>query len=369
MPTKNKKVNLSGFKTGGLVDNRPKEKKQKDFDPREAFASAAPLDWREKTIEEVEAEIMATSISQHQTFRCVSEYAGIFFEWAEYLENGVRKIFSRRDVYGRRFNFPGGGMMMHDLFKIMREGSCLEEQLPSTASTEKQINLPYEVTADMKAIRATHAADTSFTWDTWTIDDLAQMIEQKIPQCLFWYFDNNTRNEWWNKSPKVVTKKIDLYAEDTGRHQATGVSYLLKDGKKCIAVMDSAGQGTGLGKQKNIRFVSEDFIKARNYAAGFAIDKKNLDYKPIETIRYTFMRNLKNGDNGEDVKILQKILVLEGCLAIKTPTLLYRGMTEMGVKKLQEKYAKEILAPLGLKIGTGMFWDATRKFINKKYGV
>lgn len=354
------------FPTGAELDYRTEEQKAKDWRPEEAFASASPVQWKAKTIEDIEREIRAHSISQGGTSRCVSEYAGIALEMAELVEGAQSIIFSRRDVYCRRSNRPYEGMGMADLFKIMREGACLESQLPSTDTIESEINKPYEVTDDMKKARAMYASGSSFTWDRWTIDDIARTIDQGLPVCLFWYFDNSQTNEWWKPYP-VINRVIDLFARDTARHQATAINYCLVDGKKHIVVMDSSGQGTGAGKQGNIRFVSEDFFKVRCYGAGFSIDKKNLDYKP-QPFTYYFNMNLKFGDVHEDVEALQKILVLEGCLNLKTPTKNYLGMTQAGVKKLQEKYAKEILHPLGLKVGTGNFANSTRAFINKKYG-
>lgn len=353
------------FVSGAGIDYRVEEQKAKDYKPQEAFAFGA-VDWKEKTIEEIEANIKATSISQGYTSRCVSEYAGIALEQAEFFESGQRIVFSRRDVYARRFNRPAGGMAMHDLFKIMREGACLESQLPSTQIYENEINQPYDVTPEMKGIRSKYSAGSSFTWNTWTIDDIAQMIQNGTPVCLFWFFNNNSQNEWWNPTP-TIKSTVDLFAEDTGRHQASGVDFCMKDGKKYIVVMDSAGQGTGLGTKKNLRLVSEDFFKVRCYGAGFTIDKKNLDYKPTEEIHYTFTRTLKNGMTGDDVMVLQKILILEGCLVLKSPTRYFGGMTEAGVKKLQEKYSDAILKPLGLKNGTGIFANSTRNFINNKY--
>jgi hypothetical protein len=356
------------FTTGAAIDNRTADQKDKDWRPQEAFASADFIDWKEKTIEEVEKEIYATSISQGRTSRCVSEYAGIFFEMAEFLENKENKVFSRRDIYCRRYNRPEEGMAMFDLFKLMREGTCFEHQLPSTDNLESDINKEYTVTDAMLTVRKTYAADASFTWSTYTIDDFARIINQGIPVCLFWYFDNTNRREWWNGKPKVVEKKLGLYDKKTARHQAAGVVFLLVDGVKHIAVLDSAGQGTGLGKQKNIRLVSEDFIKERCFAAGFAIDKKNLDYEPTPYFRHTFTKNLRKGMTDPDVLALQKILILEGCLSLKTPTEFFGGMTEAALIKFQEKYAKKILAPLGLKRGTGLFLTSTRAFVNAKYG-
>ncbi len=353
------------FYSGITPDLRVQEKKDQDWRPEEAFAPQ-PIEWKEKSVKEIEKEIKATSISQGITSRCVSEYAGIFFEVAEFQESGNRIVFSRRDVYGRRANFPQAGMNMPDLFKIMRDGACLEVQLPSTDKYEWEIDKPYTVTEEMKIVRAKYAALSSFTWKKFTIDDIAQMINQGVPVCLFWYFARDL-NEWWKNQPEVLRPTLGVYESGTDRHHAAGMVFHKRNGKKIITVMDSAGQGTGYGKQKNLRDITEDFFNERCYAAGFAIDKENLDYKPDTDLRYIFTRNLRNGDDGYDVRMLQKILVAEGCLAIKTPTIHFRGMTEAGVKKLQEKYADEILKPLGLKKGTGLFLESTRKFINKKY--
>lgn len=354
------------FPTGAGIDYRTEEQKAKDWRPEEAFASASPVMWKEKTIEEIEADIKAHSISQGSTSRCVSEYAGIALEMAERAESGLSVIFSRRDIYCRRVNRPQEGMGMADLFKLMREGACLESQLPSTDVIESEINKPYAVTDEMIKARATYASGSSFTWAQWTMDDIARMIDQGTPVCLFWFFDDSQSNEWWKEKP-AINRSMGVADNGTARHQATAINYCMIGGEEHLVVMDSAGQGTGAGVQRNIRFVSESFFKVRCYGAGFTIDKKNLDYKPDTGFTYNFTRNLSMGSTGDDVEALQKILVLEGCLVLKTPTKLYAGMTHAGVKKLQEKYAKEILAPLGLKIGTGNFANATRAFINAKY--
>lgn len=88
----------------------------------------------------------------------------------------------------------------------------------------------------------------------------------------------------------------------------------------------------------------------------------------VETFKYHFKTNLTKGMKGADVVALQHILKLEGVypegLAF---TGFYGDKTTLGVKLLQEKYKKEILNPLGLFVGTGVFGYATRAFINKKY--
>ena len=73
----------------------------------------------------------------------------------------------------------------------------------------------------------------------------------------------------------------------------------------------------------------------------------------------TFTRDLAQGMSGNDVKCLQALLGV-------TPQTGYFGpLTLEAVKKFQEKYASEILAPLGLTAGTGYVGAKTRAKLNE----
>lgn len=90
--------------------------------------------------------------------------------------------------------------------------------------------------------------------------------------------------------------------------------------------------------------------------------------------RYTFTKNLVPHSQGPDVVALQHILDLEGCYTYQPTdgspkyTGNYLGETEKSVVKLQEKYASEILTPLGLVHGTGLVYASTLAWLNKHYG-
>jgi peptidoglycan hydrolase-like protein with peptidoglycan-binding domain len=80
---------------------------------------------------------------------------------------------------------------------------------------------------------------------------------------------------------------------------------------------------------------------------------------------FSFRRNLKFGDSGEDVRKLQQILIKEGCLKPGLATGWFGSLTFRGVVCFQTKYASEILLPIGLKIGTGVVGPLTRAKLNK----
>jgi len=77
-------------------------------------------------------------------------------------------------------------------------------------------------------------------------------------------------------------------------------------------------------------------------------------------------RNLWIGKFGEDVRALQKILINEGVWDSWVKATGYFGpITRRALIKFQEKYQKEILAPINLKKGTGFFGPLTRKFLKE----
>jgi peptidoglycan hydrolase-like protein with peptidoglycan-binding domain len=89
------------------------------------------------------------------------------------------------------------------------------------------------------------------------------------------------------------------------------------------------------------------------------------------TMSCSFTRNLTTGATGQDVMDLQKLLNAKGFTVAVAgagspgmETSYYGPATAGAVKKMQEAFASEILAPLGLTAGTGFFGASTRAKAN-----
>jgi len=87
----------------------------------------------------------------------------------------------------------------------------------------------------------------------------------------------------------------------------------------------------------------------------------------------SFLRDLRLGDEGEDVRFLQKTLNLmsETSLGEAGPgspgqeTHFFGPRTREAVRKFQEFYAEDILSPVGISAGTGFVGPQTRKKLNE----
>ncbi len=83
----------------------------------------------------------------------------------------------------------------------------------------------------------------------------------------------------------------------------------------------------------------------------------------------TLTRNLRIGDNGDDVKLLQIWLAKDAAVYPEGIVSGYFGvLTKAAVIRFQERYKDEVLNPWGLTSGTGFVGTSTRAKLNTLYG-
>jgi peptidoglycan hydrolase-like protein with peptidoglycan-binding domain len=84
--------------------------------------------------------------------------------------------------------------------------------------------------------------------------------------------------------------------------------------------------------------------------------------------KYPFTKGLSRGMQGPDIIALQHVLMLEGCFpGWQSFTGYYGNITFNGVVALQQKYASEILTPVGLTHGTGNVGPRTLNWLITHY--
>ena len=92
---------------------------------------------------------------------------------------------------------------------------------------------------------------------------------------------------------------------------------------------------------------------------------------------FNFYRDLKIGDEGQDVLELQKILnqdsetvvAISSVGSLGNETTYFGQLTKNALIKFQNKYSDKVLTPVGLSLGTGYFGPSTISFIGNDFNV
>lgn len=331
--------------SGALLDDRAKSEKEKDFSIKELGASSSteiPYLTKAKALKAVRP-----TRDQKRTKSC-GGHAG------ELASSHTKKdkIFSRAKLYRNRWNYPGEGMYIYDIGKIVRDLGLAEND--TIEPTEEAYNA---ITKDFIALDkiANYTVD-----DTPTFDELAYTSNVlKLPQVILLYA----------KDGKEYGKEIPIADESFSGSQKAGIRHFvcippngafIDKKKKYILIQDSAGFGG-----KFVRFFSEDWVARRVIASmAFVGEFKKEEKESVQPNKFEV--DLKIGDSGKEVRYLQLSLQDLGFFPSNiNPTGYYGGITRQAVKDFQKKYEKSILWSIGLKLPTGYFGPSTRKKLNE----
>ena len=341
--------------TGALLDTRPGEKKLKDYKFEEAVASVNPVVWEEKP----QSKWRKFPIfNQDGSGSCVAQTAAKLLGIMYWLLNGIYVHFSATDIYQRRSNKPGAGMIGVDAFDIMTEGVTLEDLVPSQNMNDAQMDA-VDIPDYKRKVGEIFKIATNFLQPaTKDIDKIASIIQTTGKGVMVWFYF--TYKEWTDH-PFIDEPNLDLNAQSTLKHSVTAVDFALVNGKKCLIIDDSWGPQYGLGGQ---RIIDEDFFKARNFFAAYPMNFK-FSTGEGEKPKHIFLQDLELNAQGPEVVALQDCLKFDGEFATNIQSTGYYGtITQKAVQQFQEKYK---IASAGVP-GYGRTGPKTREKLNELFG-
>lgn len=350
---------------GALIDERPAEEKAKDYTFEEIVASAAPVDWKEKSWEEMR---QFPIFDQDGSGSCVAQTGKKMLGVYVQVKTGVWVELSASHIYQRRFNKPSGGMNGDDVFKIMQKGTTLAAFAADQKMNDAKMDAIQVNDFEAKIGEAFKIGNYLTVVDK-NIDTIASIIQQTQKAVMLWFYFTYPE---WTSIPVVKESNLDLYAAATCRHSVAGCDFTLigkknapknKElwGKKAILIDDSWGPGAGNGAGR--RLITEDFFNARNWFRAHFMNFKFEDQSaptptptPTPTPvpgkpKHTFLRDLEFSATyvvDPEVKALQDCLKWEGCFPSNTDSTGYFGaITKTAVGKFQVKYGIASAADAG----------------------
>lgn len=299
-----------------------------------------------------------TNIDQHQTLACVPHGIGTALAIERKADTGIYQSVSPMFAYRLRSNYPGGGSWPQQIFSIYKNvGAPTYETLP-TPFTENEANALY-IPEPMRLEAAIFKGKTYFAVQVPNnIETLAKISQQGhgVPICFF-----STQSEWSREYPVILKPTLKRFdAEATLQHEVCILPYsgFIENGVRYVTIQDSALFG-GL----SIRHVSEAFIAARVYDAGYWDTVNIIGGGPRP--RYTFTKTLNVGARGDEVRMMQTLLVSEGVLPTDCMTGYFGGISQAAVRAFQVKYKDAILTPVNLASPTGVWGPQCIKQANK----
>jgi len=338
-----------------LIDNRPREEKEKDYDSRELAFSTVPPEYTTRSKAQKLAEKYELE-NQFQTSSCASHAGARCLGIHEEVEGREYKKLAPAFIYRQRIN-KTEGMFVYDLGNIGREKGCPPFDLLPTPKTEKEIN-SVVITDEMRKEAEKYKGGNSISINEKDIDSYAKVINNLgLPITLFVW---GSVAEWSKEYPEVLDKTLTLEKAPI-RHLVAIVpnsAYIYKN-KKYFIILDSSLFG-----KIYIRHISEDFLKERTVVGMYWLTLPNKSDEQSK-FKYTFTKDLWVGQRGYEVKMLQEALKSLGFFPQMETTEYFGGITRKAVEDFQKKYEKDILWLIGLKSPTGYFGKSSRNKLNQ----
>jgi hypothetical protein len=313
------------FSYGWLGDER-EHLDERNYHTEEIFKSYPSPNWTEKKPSEWRR--FEPIRNQSSSSSCVAHSLALALGIENYLEEGKFEVLSARFIYSRGYVEPDGGMYYLQALEIARkEGTCLEQQMPSLGLNENVMRRKDDETPNIRWVAQIYKAN-SYVFLPLDIDVIAGVLEQTKKGILL-----GTRfNQGGFSKPEVVLDKNGVYG-----HAVVATDYTIYNGKKALIFQNSWGKDdwgiNGLG------IITEEQFKNGVVLASYLIDFKYEPQKINKPKMFINANYLKVGDRGSEVVKLQIGLQWLGYFpANQECTGYYGGITRQAVRDFQKNY-------------------------------
>lgn len=348
-------VEKGNYYTGVNPDPRSEEEKQLDYLHEERLLPAG-------TIVPYTNQIISISPypyeDQQGASSCEPHGVGLALAIERFKETGVYQRLSWTFNYRLRSNYPSEGCFLQNVFaNYQAKGAPVYEELPDPM-TEDEANITV-LTPQMYNDGMVFGGMEYFQVQAPNnIDTLNAIADQGHAVAITIFA---TYQEWAQQYPSILNSAMKITDKAAVVNHCICVlphSGFMLNGKRYLAVQDSALFGN-----YSLRYLSEDFIKARVYGAGYW-DKVSILGGGLRP-QHKFTDVLTVGMRSNEVTIMQQLLISENVLPANCATGYFGGITLAGVHAFQAKYASEILTPEGLTVPTNTWGNACIKKANE----
>ena len=339
-----------GLYTGGV----PSSRDGRDFQYEGIASASVPFDWNKGfDIETVVGKLPVKD--QGQSLSCggqaVSQYGGVI----EAQSTGTLEERSAKFEYAP-VACPGGGSQGRDL---MDRGVNVGFGTEALTSSYINGNPPTEAfmtnVADItpQAIQtASGAKSKSYVKivDTTNIDTIAQAIRDNYG--ILMGVNGEDNGSWLSNNPQKPSKIV-------WRHWVFACKARIYNGTKQIGFINSWGKTVG---DNGVQWINEDYFTSGNVFEAWTM---MYNAPVVNGFKHYFGTDLQRGQFGDEVKLLQQALRLEGLFNYPVDTGTYGVVTAASVYAFQCKYN---IAPLTRWIYRGFYFGpATRAVMNSLY--
>lgn len=324
---------------GILADTRSQDEKELDALHEEVAAGLSPITWTIKSPDQWKHIDPLRSQNLDSSDCCAFSGSS-----ATQADKGLNYALSPRDLYDRRSNYPGEGMIPFEAEQlIVKYGIVKDSTLPSDNLLEEILNIHVKRTPEMIAEALTVSGGTPVQFKTFDIDSIASVIAQELKVRICFQFSEQE----WMAIPQLISN-------GSIRHRVVATDFSIVNGKKCLIIQDSCFLNSTYNFPHGLRAITEDFLNARCFSATYI--KPDAPVTPQPAPVHVFTVDMGYGDNNNEVMLLQTKLQSLGYFNYPTSTGYFGGLTKQAVIN----YQRDRNIPM-----TGYVSTLTRAALNK----